>query len=252
MSYSGLKGATAGYMAYQGYRRNPSYSRASKRTASTSYSGNTGVNRRVRRKRYGGNSFANKVRKLLPAKHFQTLDSTLEQTMTHNTTYVHSPTMNIAKGTDDNDRVGDKIHLEAIKVKFLFHDASTNVNATFAKLIVGYLDTDTFTSTGWQTGGSYSYGNGVSFGVLDIVDPKKFTEVANYTIKLPHLVDGSETAEIIEETLMLKKDFVYETNQVYGKEKNLVFLIVSSVIGGTGGSTITGKGFLTYDLIFKD
>lgn len=247
MSLAKYKAPVAGYLSYKGYKGyKPRVS------SSYSYGNSSTVNRRVKRKRYAPNSLSERIRKEMPAKHFQTVDSTLTQNTLHNVTYVHSPTMNIAKGTSDNQRVGDKIHLEAIKFKMLFHDETLNVNATFVKLIIGYIDTDTFTSTGFQTGGDYSYGNGVAFSTNNITNPKKFTEIANYTIKMPHLVDGSKSGEVIEETLMLKKDFVYETNQVYGKDRNLVLIVTTSVVGGTPATTSTGNVFLTYDLIYKD
>lgn len=234
--------------AYQRYRGYPAAATAVHRSAGL----NTVNSRKYKRQRGSGNSLAAKIRNTRPAKHFLTADTTLAQTLTQGTSYVHSPTMNIAKGTADNQRIGDSVYLEALKFKILAYDDTAITQPVIYQIVFGYIDDDTFNATGWQTGSGYTFGNGTTYGVMSIPDPKKFTSLAEYTIRLPHVLANSETAEVLEDTIQLKKSFTYETGQAYGKDRNLVCFIKGITIGGTTGSTIVGDIILTYDLIFKD
>lgn len=242
--------AAAAQQAYTFYRQ------PSERIGAATYrsTGMSAVNAKKRGRRYGsGRSLKDKIRQLEPAKHFQTTDTTLGQTLTHNVAYVHSPTMNILKGTSDNQRVGDTIYLEAIKFKLLAYDSPSINQPVFYQVVFGYIDVDTLTNVGWQgaTTSDFTYSNGLTYGVMDIVDPKKITTIAEYTIKLPHVVEGSSTAELLEDTIQLKTRFVYETANQFGKYKNLVCYIKGIMIGGTP-SLLIGDVLLTYDLIYKD
>lgn len=192
----------------------------------------------------------------LPAKHFncQTV-----RAMTHNTIYTNIPTQGITQGTGNTNREGDKIFLEALKIRGTFFTPTT-ANAYIFRIMVLWTGEEYNTAniaTTFQTGiGATevflpnSYGSNQTTG---LVNSKACTVLLDKTYDINSLVSGVEDCVSFYELVPLKLAYSYQSSgSVHGKLKNLAVICMASVSAGTAGTTNTGNLDYSCDLIFKD
>lgn len=245
------RNSIAAAMALLGMRDGVPNATRTKKRGRTSYGSKS-------KKKYGSRgspySFIQRVRNVETAQHYIKTDSVLNTMMKHNTIYSHCPTSQIVTGTSNSTRTNDEIYLEAIKFKCFMHDTLANENAVTYKLWLVYID-EYHSVSGWDVslgGGAFSFSNGLAFRVNEIIDPKKCTVLAEYTVTIKPPVADTYSSEMIEDTVPIQKSFVYRTGQNEGKSRNLMWICTSSVVGGSTGIDDTVYCYLTYDLIFKN
>lgn len=208
-----------------------------------------------KKKRLVGSSFKAKLYKTLPAKHYTTADSFA---MTHNTLYTCIPSEGIVQGTGNTQRDGDKIHIEAIKLKGTMQ-AATASNAYSYRILVGFSGEELSTAS---IESKFVSGLGVTELFLPttatfwnpngIVNPKAFTLLYDTTIDINSQIASSADLSSFATTVPINMDFPYQaTGSVFGKFKNLCVVVTGSVAGGTSGVTSVGAGVISMDLIFK-
>jgi len=212
---------------------------------------NTLVTHRAGRKR-GRRSFKDRVLALEPTKHFSNLTA---QATTHDTMYVFVPTFPIVEGDTNLDRIGDSIDLMALKIKGYFQAAAA-ANAYSFRVIVGWsgeeLGAGTFGSQSTLPAIIFLPGTYTGWGVNGIINPKAFTVLHDETLDINSEVVATSTISSVAFTVPLNTKFLYQSaSSTWGKTRNLFVIVVSDVLGGVAGTTVTGSTTMSYDVIFK-
>lgn len=215
--------------------------------------GNQTLTTTKRRKRIPRNSFNRKLMNAQPAKH-QT-GSTIA-TLLHDQIWSFTPTVAITQGDAYNSRTGDYVHLAAIKLKGFFNSAVT-AGAYSYRILVGYTGEEyniTSLSTSGLADAEIFLPNTTSnFRPAGLVNPKAFTCLFDQTIDINSQIVSTLDLQSYAFTVQLDKKFPYQANaSVFGKNQNLMVVVIGSIAGGTGGVTAAGGVTLAYDLIFKD
>lgn len=195
-------------------------------------------------------SFKQLMLKNTAAKHKTANSST---TMLQNNLYTWNISGLIVQGDTNQDRDGDHVNLEALKLRG-FVDSATTAGAYSFRIIVGYSSEEyaatTFTTAG-LTAGEIFLPNGTS-NYTSLVNPKTFTCLWDENIDINSQVAGAQDISSILKTVSLKRGFNYQNSAaIYGKDTNLYVVVVGIVIGGTNGVTIMGETSLSMDCIFK-
>jgi len=202
----------------------------------------------------GGNSFGAAVRKLQPAKHLAAIAGAA---LVQNQIQGFAPTTKIVQGTDGADRIGDSIHLEAVKLNYNVETAVT-AGAYAFRFIVGYSGEEygasTFSTTTLTSAELFHPTSGTEYWKTNAcINPKAFTVLYDQTIDANSQIAATRDIQSMSVTIPLKTRFPYQTDASgYGKFKNLYFIAIGSVSGGTDNTTSVGNFSCTYDLIFKD
>lgn len=209
-----------------------------------------------RKKAPRANTFKQKMLATKPAFHDSVSDSDLQVAHKHNTIYAFSPTQAITQGTANDNRIGDRVYLEAIKIKGLYHSDSAT-GAYTMRILVGYSSEEYNAATVFITGFAitdiFLPNTGSSFRTSSMVNPKAFTTLYDSTIEVNSNIANTQEVKNFEDIIYLKKDFSYQSSgSQYGKDQNLYVIVCSTVLGGTTGVTNAGATFMTYDLIFKN
>lgn len=244
-----LKAAAATILAASNYGTSTSTKTARSRTQTQTIT--------KRKKKMGrSNTLKKKMLAIKPAFHDSVQDSDLAVAHKHNTIYTFSPTQAITQGTGNDGRIGDKIYLEALKFKGVYHsDAATG--AYTLRLLIGYSSEEYNAATGFVSGAAiadfFLPNTGSTFRTSSIVNPKAFTTIYDSTIEVNSNIANTQEIKNFEDAIQLQKDFSYQSSaSQYGKSMNLYVVIMSSVLGGTTGVTNSGATIMTYDLIFKN
>lgn len=198
------------------------------------------------------NSFAAKLMKAQPAKHYAN-SSTFN--MTHNTLYTVVPTTGIVQGDTNAQRDGDFIHLAALKIKGAFISDTADGAYTY-RILVGYTGEEYNLPTVFGSGlGSTELfitntpAASVTFG---IVNPKAFTVIYDQSLDINSLTATGSDLASFSFTCPLDKKFPYQADgSVFGKSQNLAIVVMAFKSGGVTGTTAAGGISLSYDLIFK-
>jgi hypothetical protein len=196
-------------------------------------------------------SFTRKVLNVFPAKHYTV---TSNNTIVNLNTYSMNLTAGIGQGTGNNQREGDSIHLEALKIEGLFQTA-TESNAYKFRLIVGYSGEEfgnlTLAVANLSQPEIFLPGT-VATEVNGIINPKAFTALYDQAIDLNSQIEGDRTIHSVRDTIKLNCKFPYQqATSVYGKFKNLYVVVVAYAPDIAIGDPI-GSSLLAFDLIFKD
>lgn len=198
-------------------------------------------------------SLKSKIVATLPAKH-NTFNTSV--TMTANSAYSIFPTRNITQGTTIQDRLGDEIFLEALKLKGAFESDAAS-NAYQFRIIVGYtgeeysVGANAWVSTGLTASEVYQPN---TFSVLTngITNKKAVTVLYDQTMDVNSQIDGDRVIHGYDILVPLKQKFAYQSSgSTFGKYKNLFVWIVGYGVGLSGLSTV-GYNNTSVDLIFKD
>lgn len=202
----------------------------------------------------GGNSFGAAVRKLQPAKH---LTAIAGAALLQNQIQGFAPTSKIVQGTDNNDRIGDSVFLEALKINYNV-ETNTTAGAYVFRVIVGYSGEEygaaTFSTTTLTSAELFLPTTGTEYWKTNAcINPKAFTVLYDQTIDANSQIAATRDVQSMSVTIPLKSRFPYQTDASgYGKFKNLYIIVLGSVSGGTDNTTSVGNMTCTYDLIFKD
>jgi hypothetical protein len=199
-------------------------------------------------------SFRRKVIDTLPAKHNTFWTTT---NMAAQSAYMIQPTRNINQGTSNQQRLGDDIFLEALKLKGTFNTA-TNSNAYQYRIIVGYTGEEIAVSNTWSTTGLSAADMyqpdtfDATFLTGGAINKKAVTVLLDETIDVNSQVEGAPTLHGFDYLVPLKQKFLYQSaGSTYGKTKNL-FVWVVGYSPGLTGATVIGTINIAVDLIFKD
>lgn len=241
-----------GYATYGGFNRNQTPVR-------TDNTQNELVVTRKRKPKYRRRTtFKQRLLRNIPAKHFITNDSqTTKAPMTHNTIYTCNLTAGIVQGTSDQTRLGDAVYLAAVKINALYTSPSATSSSCQLRLIVGWGQPEYNLSATFGSGLAlteiFQTGTGGNWTNTAIVNPKAFTVLDDRLITVNNnIASVSEIQEAIY-TVQIDSDFNYKANaSLYGKTRNLYFVAIACISGGTPGTTNAGQINASTDLIFKD
>lgn len=226
---------------------------ATRRTASkykSSRTANTLVNSRPTKKPRS-NSFRSKLLKQEPAKHYEGSTTT---NLTHQTIFSLVPTAGIVQGDTNAQRDGDFVDLAALKLKGIFQTAAAANGYSF-RIIVGYSGEEynlpTVLGAGLTTAEIFLPNTTGNWAVNGIINPKAFTALYDETMDINSEVAATSTIGSFSFTVPLNRKFPYQSSgSVFGKDRNLYVVVVSSGVG-LGAAAPTGLTVFSYDLIFK-
>lgn len=208
-------------------------------------------NKKVKRKPRRVNTLQKKILAIQPAKH-RTVST--NPTVGQNDILVASPTTAVVQGTAIGDRLGDAIHLEALKLNGIFYSATAS-NAYHFRIMVGYSGEEYSGST-FATGKlseAELFFTGSAQYVQSIVNPKAFTVLYDEIFDINSQVTDAKSSVSFNQTIPLKKLFSYQSGGgIFGKDKNLYIVVTGVGADVTPSGTTVGQLVLTYDLIFKD
>lgn len=199
---------------------------------------------------------AEQVRKQASAKHFALGDAALLQTMLHNTYYSYMPTSGVVQGDTNAQRDGDSVYLEALKIRGSYTTNSA-ANGYTCRVLVGWTGEELSVAQTFVAGSItpqmiYLPTTGAN-GVNGIINPKGFTLLYDETVDVNSQIAATTDISTLSAIIPLKQKFVYqESASAFGKTKNLVVVVISSVNGGVAGTTGTGVIAMSVDLIFKN
>lgn len=219
-----------------------------------SYTGIVTTDRRKKKARSG--SVKGIMYGLKPAKHY-TMDN--NAALLHNTVYTMCPSQGITQGTGNANRLGDRVHLEALKIQANFQSSAT-AGAYSYRILVGYSGEEYTTAniasqfvSGLGTTQLF-FPSTVNFWTVNgIVNPKAFTVLYDQTVDINSQITAVSDVVSYSHTVPLGIDFPYQdSGSVQGKFKNLYIVVIGCVAGGTSGVTAAGNILFSGDLIFKD
>lgn len=206
------------------------------------------------------NSFKKKLMNAKGAKH-HTID--LAPNLLHNRYYYFCPTYGIDQGSGNTQRDGDDIYLCAFKVNMSI-SAPTTAGAYQYRFILGYHrdEISTLASSSWiemdGTAGKiapsiFLPSTGGSLTTTGIIDPKRFTVVDDRIVDVNSLLADIRDIKHVSYTVPLNQNFIYRGDtSVFGKVRQLYFVCIPVVLGGTPAVTSCGSVFCSTDLVFKD
>lgn len=219
-------------------------------------------------------SFATKVKKVLvkvsEPKHYNT---TQTQDIYHSVVYTKNLISGITTGATFNNRIGDKIHLDAIKLDAWYTYQSTGFpDGQLVRCMVIATEKEQTTSTTWVDSAGTGFQNsmlGYSSGYQDfpslIVDPKLVTVLVDTTFTMapaPYIpyYNGviASSAQVnrmhhMKKTIRFDRDFQFKTGSSYSTRNN-IYVLFGVISSSSGTSTSSKVGYLAWntDLIFKD
>lgn len=221
-----------------------------------SYTGTGQMTKRKNNKKSMFKTFQQKVKETQQAKHFS---GTAIATLLHNGLLAQYPTRGILQGVANNERLGDSVFLEAIKIKG-FYNAPTTSNAYVCRIMVGYTGEEytTALNSGNLIAGDIAVNEVFLPGTDNIsqtnalVNAKAIQILYDTTIDVNSQVDLARTTHSFAFTVQLNKKFPYQrAGSTFGKFKNLVIIATGFAPGAT---PLAGIGDISYgyDLIFRD
>jgi len=208
-----------------------------------------------RKRKYGSRTFSLKraIDNTRPAKHCPFTD--IGVSTTHNTIYTWGPSQTIAKGTGDDQRIGDHVQLEALKLHYKVESNAAFDSAVQYRIITLWSGEEFNVPVTLGSGLSASelFVTGSSaWQVLGVCNPKAVTVLDDRTINLNNSITGVSDLESNFYTVQLGQKLDYQTaGSIYGKNRNLYVVVIGSIDGGTTGTTVTGNILFNADLIFK-
>lgn len=234
-----------GYKQWKGTATDTRYSRPYKGVGSQT------LTTMKRQKRKSSHSFKGQMLKNSAAKHYPAFQLT---TIPHNAIYSGNVTAGVVQGTADNQRIGDQIHLAALKIRGSMQTPSNTGGYTF-RIIVGYSGEE-YGSAGFipQLTAAELFlptttSNWTSNG---IINPKAFTALYDQTLDLNSLTSDTIEVQSFAFTVQLDKDFPYQASgSPYGKDKNLYVVVIADKGAGSGLDIATSLA-MSWDLIFKE
>lgn len=211
--------------------------------------------KKAKRRRAGYNTLKRQILNIESAKHMTDQPTAVPGgNMTMNTLYTYNVTSKVAQGTGVNQRIGDSIYLEALKIRGNYivpQDAGGYV----ARILVGYSGEE-YSATGFAsglgTGEVFHAPTANAWSPNGLINSKAFTVLYDQTIDINTLTTTNEELSSFVATVPLKKDHDYQAAaSIYGKKTNLYIVVVGAAVGGSSGTTNVGNIIMSLDLIFK-
>lgn len=204
------------------------------------------------------NSFKQKLLKNLVAKHKVTDDTQTQKiNATQNTIYTCNLTAGIVQGTQDDQRIGDSIHLAAVKVAAQIISASATTQPTQFRVIIGYSGEEynlpNTLGAGLTNTEIFQTGTGTNSIVNGIINPKAFTVLDDRIVTINNIVLNQNEFQQESYTVQCDSPFPYQSKgSVFGKTRNLYLVVMANINAGVNGTTVAGTFNICTDLIFKD
>jgi len=189
-----------------------------------------------------------------PAKHVPFSDITV--TGTHNSMYTFGPSQNIARGTANDQRIGDSVHLLSLKIAgFVISNPLLNKAVEFRIMTLW---------SGEEYSVPVTLGSGLTAGEVfltsttpgwapnGMINPKAVTLLDDRTITLNNSISAVADLESFSYSVPLNCDFDFQSSgSTFGKTRNLYVVVLASIVDGVTGTTNWGLTNLSADLIFK-
>lgn len=197
-------------------------------------------------------SIKSQIMKMAEAKHLTFVAA--GTTLTYNKLYSVTLTQLIERGTTSQQRIGDQVYLDQLKIKGFF---GSNTDAKFYvyRIIVGFTGTEvgnaTLAADLYDTS-VFQTNTGGTYKVNGITNPKNLTVLMDKTYEVNSQISGSRTVANFIENVSVKRNFPYrQEGSVYGKNNNLV-VFVTGIGNDQTATDSTGFVSISCDLIFKD
>jgi len=173
---------------------------------------------------------------------------------THNTIYTANVTSVPVQGTSNKTRIGDKIHIQHLDLSISINSSSAAGAYTWRVMVV--WSGEEFNPAGLGSGlgftGLFLPNTGSNVVPLAIVNPKAVTVLLDEVVDINSIVAATKDVVSIKRRIHIGQDFLYDkTAAVYGKTKNLYFVAIPYVVGGTSGVTNCGDINPSFDMVFK-
>lgn len=206
-----------------------------------------------RRKLNTSSSLKKSILATQPAKHCPLNDITAS--LTHNTLLTLSPSQFISVGSGRDQRIGDSVHMLALKVNGIVTSVAGSNSACQFRIMTLWSGEEYTSLTYFSSGLGNSEINltgSHTWQTNAITNPKAVTVLDDRTIVLNNSISGVSDLETFNYTVPLNTNFDYQTaTSVFGKNRNLYVVVVGSILGGTTGTTVSGSAVISFDLIFK-
>lgn len=188
--------------------------------------------------------------------HHSTMDDNnyLVTSATQNTIYTANLTSVPVQGTTNKQRIGDKIHIQHVDYSISIATAPAAGAYTWRIMLLwsGEEYNPAGTASGLGFTGLFLPNTGTRNTALGIVNPKAITVLLDQTIDINSIVATIPDVATLKGRIPIHQDFLYDkTGAVYGKTKNLYFVCIPYVVGGTTGATSCGDILPNFDMVFK-
>jgi len=163
---------------------------------------------------------------------------------------------NIVRGVNNDQRIGDSVHLLSLKVSGWFKSQTITSKACHYRMLVLWSGEEYSVAGGWTTPAltaSEMFIN-TSTGWIpnNIINPKAVTVLDDREITLNNSITGVGDLESFSYSVPLNCDFDYQAaGSVYGKLRNLYVVLVSATIDGVTATDPVGTASVCFDLVFK-
>lgn len=213
------------------------------------------VTTKKRKRKPVGLSLKRAILNTQPAKHY-TAEASVANT--HNILLTMCPTQGIVQGDTNTQRDGDRIHLEALKIKGCMQSAAAS-GAYSHRIIVGWSGEEYTTANisnnfvaGLVTGEVFLPNTVTNWLPSALINPKAFTVLYDETFDINSQVAATHDGVSFAATIPLNTDFSYQsTGSVQGKTRNLYIIVTGAIANGAAGNAI-GNHIMAVDLIFKN
>lgn len=179
-----------------------------------------------------------------------------ETSMFHNSIYSISPTQTITQGTTNQTRVGDSVYLQSFHLNGFFAASSAANAVQKYRVIVGWTgreNANTAFATGVIAATDLYLPNTFGDQTIGIINSKAFTVLSDMIIDINSNVSTSKDLKSFSINIPLRQNFRYiSEGGAFGKNKNLIFVVVPYINGGTPGATNAGTISFSWALKFKD
>lgn len=188
--------------------------------------------------------------------HHSTMDDNnyLVTSATQNTIYTANITSVPVQGTTNKQRIGDKIHIQHLDYSIGIATAPAAGAYTWRVMVLwsGEEYNPAGTASGLGFTGIFLPNTGTRNTALGIVNPKAVTVLYDETVDINSIVAATPDVATLKGRIPIHQDFLYDkTGAVYGKTKNLYFVCIPYVVGGTTGATSCGDILPNFDMVFK-
>lgn len=178
-------------------------------------------------------------------------------TLTHSTQQAFVVTAGVNQGTSVAQRIGDEITLNRLRAQVLIA-APTTAGAYSYRIIVG-MSGEEYSNTAFSASSitfaeMFLPGAVAGSNVAAVINTKSFTVLVDQIVSINSNITATSDVVHYPINLNLKNvKFAYQTpGSAIGKFKNLFFVVVPYVVGGTTGTTACGTATVNISLDFRD
>lgn len=174
--------------------------------------------------------------------------------------YTAGLTTEIPQGTGNGNRIGDRILLEAFKIRGRI-DGFAGGNTVFVRFMVIKSGTEIAAGQagGWNVTGINGLGatnlflnNPTDTVNTTVIDPKRVTVLYDKTHELTPYLGTQVKSTHLDITVPIHKKYSYNASTAYGKFYQYYLVAIGYQLGATISSTAVGTITTTTDIIFKN